>query len=114
MPTLARQPVLYPNLHRCFVVLASLDVLITAAVLKAGGEEINPIAASVINSGAHTGMTFFKFATVAFVLVACEWIGRSSSTTTGRRLAATAVLANVFAITVGGTQLALFLIDPTW
>ena len=113
MPPLATQPVLYPNLHRCFVLLASLDVLITAAILNIGGEEVNPIAASIINSGAHTGMTFFKFATVAFVLVACEWIGRSS-TTTGRRLATTAVLANTFAITVGGVQLAMFLIDPTW
>lgn len=113
MAPIAREPVLYPNLHRWFVLFASLDVLITAAVLKLGGHEINPIAATIIDTGAHTGMTFFKFATVAFVLIACECIGRSSAIT-GRRLAATAVLANVFAITVGGTQLALFLIDPTW
>ena len=112
METIAKQPVLYPNLHRWFVALASLDVLITSAVLSVGGEEVNPIAATVINTGAHTGMTFFKFATVAFVLVACEWIGRSSASA-GKRVAAIAVAANLAAILIGGVQLALFLIDPT-
>ncbi len=112
MTTLVREPVLYPNLHLWFVLLASLDVLITAAVLKLGGHEINPIAASIIETSAHTGMTFFKFATVAFVLIACEFIGRSSSTK-GRTIAAAAVIANSFAITVGSVQLAIFFLAPT-
>lgn len=101
------EPVMYPTLHRWFVALAALDVLLTEVILTLGGIEINPLAASVHQAGAITAMAFFKFATVAVVLLSCEYVGRRSLIT-GRRIASCAVTLNCIAVGAGASQIALY------
>lgn len=108
-----RDPVLYPKAYSTFVALAALDVVLTAVILRLGGNEVNAIAAWVIEKArsieesGYTGMTFFKFATVLFVLVACEIVGRQRETL-GRTLAQCAVVLNIVPVCIAVIQL----LDP--
>jgi hypothetical protein len=104
---MVREPVLYPRIYPWYVIVATLDVLLTWLILSAfDGIELNPIAAGVINSGGMTAATFYKFATVMFVMWACEYIGRRKLLT-GRRLAFYAVVLNCIPITASMAQLAV-------
>lgn len=104
---MAHEPVLYPRLYPWYVLLASLDVLLTWIILspRLGGIEINPIAAQVIQAGGMTGATFFKFATVMFVMWACEFVGRRQADS-GRRILWVAVCANCAVVFISLGQLA--------
>jgi len=103
---MVRQPVLYPSIYPWYVILATLDVLLTWLILSSfDGRELNPIAAGVIHTGGMPAATFFKFATVMFVMWACEFIGRRK-VNVGRRLAAYAVLMNCVPVTASVAQLA--------
>ena len=102
-----QQPVHLQRLLPLYVALASLDVLLTAAVLSAGGREVNVIANWFIEQGGHTGMTFFKFSTVFFVLVACEFIARRNLET-ARRLALCAIAINSVPVMSALLQLSLY------
>ncbi len=104
---MVREPVLYPRLYPLYVAVATLDVLLTWLILSTfNGVELNPIAAGVINSGGMTAATFYKFATVMFVLWACEFVGRRKALA-GRRLAMYAVALNCVPVTASMAQLAV-------
>ncbi|MBL8746263.1 MAG: hypothetical protein JNK58_07910 [Phycisphaerae bacterium] len=104
---MAREPVLYPRIYPWYVVLATLDVLLTWLILTSfHGIELNPIAAGVIHSGGMPAATFYKFATVMFVLWSCEYIGRRRLLA-GRRLAFYAVVANCVPVTASMAQIAI-------
>jgi hypothetical protein len=83
-------PVLYENHYTWFVLVSSLDVMLTWVVLHAGGREANALAAAVLNHYGLGGMVTFKFALVALVILLCEVIGRRNRSA-GRRLASCAV-----------------------
>jgi hypothetical protein len=106
---MARRPVLYPRIYPWYVIVATLDVLLTWAILTwiTDSAELNPIAASLINHWGMSGATFFKFATVMFVMWSCEFIGQRKMHV-GRRLAAAAVLLNCVPLTASAAQLAVF------
>ena len=87
---LSSPPVLYPNEYVWFVLVASLDVMFTWAILQRGGTEVNPIARLVIDAWALPGAIAFKYALTVFVIVVCEIVGRQRPQT-GRRLAWVAV-----------------------
>lgn len=94
-------------MHPWYLVFATCDVLLTWHILHSwDGIELNPIAAGVIYSGGMTGATFFKFATVGFVMWACEYLGRHRLTI-GRRLLIYALIANGLAVGASVTQLAM-------
>lgn len=105
-----RDPILYPKAYVSYIALAAMDVLLTAVILRAGGVEVNSIAAWVIErargieSTGLTGMALFKFATVCFVLIACEHVGRKRANL-GKVLVQSAVAINVIPVFVAALQL---------
>ncbi len=92
-------------MYRWYLLLASADVLLTWFILLNGGREANALAAWVIHQTGMPGATFFKFATVAFVLIACEVAARQS-VKAGRLIASLAVGVNVLPVVVGVTLIA--------
>ncbi|MCA9292694.1 MAG: hypothetical protein KDA20_02640 [Phycisphaerales bacterium] len=100
-----REPVLFPRAYGSYVLLAALDVLLTWTILCMGGEELNGIAAWVIEHGGPKGITFYKFCTVGFVLVACELVGRRKQMA-GKSLSRAAVAISVLPVGVALGQLA--------
>ncbi len=101
-----RLPVLYPRIYPWFVLMATMDVLLTWQIIAGmGGIELNPLAASLISSHGMQAAAFYKFATVAFVLVACEVVGRQRIPV-GRRLACAAVGINCIPVTMALAQIA--------
>lgn len=104
---MVREPVLYPRIYPWYVALATLDILFTWVILSQfDGQELNPIAAGLISSGGMTAAAYFKFATVMFVLWACEYIGRRR-VIAGRSLALYAVVMNCVPVTASMAQLAV-------
>ena len=99
------QPVLYPRTYGLYVALAALDILLTWAILALGGTELNRFAAWIYEAHSVTGMTFFKFATVSFVLIVCEFLGRHHDGELGRRLSRWAVIISVIPVTVAIIEL---------
>ena len=100
-----RQPVLYPRTYGLYVTLAALDILLTWAILALGGSELNKFAAWIFARHGITGATFFKFATVSFVLIVCEFLGRHQDGELGRRLARWAVIISIIPVTVAIIEL---------
>ena len=80
-------PMRYPFLYMWFVVVSSLDIMLTWLVLdQHGGYEVNPLAALVIEYWGLPGAIGFKFSLTLFVIIICEVIGRRRDRT-ARRLA---------------------------
>mgnify|MGYP001165591726 FL=1 len=105
---MARQPVMFPKLYPSLVVIATLDVLLTAVILDLlDGIELNPIAAWIIAAGGMVAASYFKFAIVAFTLWACEFVGRRNDRI-GKRLIVYAVSLNCVPVTAAVAQLAAF------
>lgn len=108
-----RDPILYPKAYSGYITLAVMDVLLTSLILRLGGIEMNWVAAWVIEKARAieatglTGMTLFKFATVFFVLVACEIVGRRHAAW-GSKLSRIAVLISVVPVAMAVLQL----LDP--
>ena len=100
-----RQPILFPKMYVAYIALAALDVVLTTLILTLDGIEVNPLANWVHVHGGHLGLTFFKFATVAFVLVACEIVERHR-TKLGSNLAEWAIAINTIPVGVALIQLA--------
>jgi hypothetical protein len=92
-------------MYRWYLLLASADVLLTWFILHNGGREANALAAWVINQAGMPGATFFKFATVAVVLIACEAAARQS-VNAGRCIATLAVGVSLLPVVVGVTLIA--------
>lgn len=86
--------VLFPRSYFLYILLASVDVLLTWYILETGGSEINAIAQWAIELAGEYGMTALKFLTVAFVLVVCEIVGRQKLHY-ARFLAAAAIVINM-------------------
>lgn len=99
------QPVLYPRTYGLYVALAALDILLTWAILALGGSELNQFAAWIFARHGITGATFFKFATVSFVLIVCEFLGRHHDGELGKRLSRWAVIISVIPVTVAIIEL---------
>ena len=90
-------PVLFPDRYLWLVFLSALDVMLTRVILFLGGAEVNPVADAVIHDWGMPGLSVFKFLIIAFVIVACEYIGRTSRRQ-GRRLAIIGVFIAAFPV----------------
>ncbi len=99
-----RHAVLYPSLYCWFVLVGTLDILITWIILHAGGRELNTIAAKAIELGNKWGIVSLKFLTVVVFVLACERIGRSQAKL-GRRLAVAAVVISAAPPVIGILQI---------
>lgn len=95
--------VLYPVAYSWFIVLAAFDIVLTALILSPlfgdRGNELNAIAAWVIQVFGLPGMVFYKYVNVAIVLVICEIVGRRRAGI-GRRLAEWAVALTAVPVVV--------------
>lgn len=90
-------PVLFPDRYLWLVFLSALDLMLTRVILFLGGTEVNPLAEQVIVHWGMPGLSMFKFAIVAFVILACEYVGRISRQQ-GRRLAIIGVCIAAFPV----------------
>lgn len=86
----ASEAMRYQNQHVWLVFVSSLDIMLTWAILNRGGEEVNPLAAIVIDAWGLYGAIGFKFGLMLFVIIASEVIGRQRDRL-GRTLAWLAV-----------------------
>jgi hypothetical protein len=93
IPSFGLPHVRYPNEYVWFVLFSSMDILLTWAILKNGGSEVNPIAQRVIATWGLNGAIGFKFGLTIFVIVICEFIARRR-VGTGRMLARLAVIVS--------------------
>ena len=62
--------VLYPDCYTRFVLVSAMDLMLTWAVLAAGGSEVNILADWIIRRWGLTGAVVFKFAVVMLVVCA--------------------------------------------
>jgi Na+/proline symporter len=69
----------FQNLYTWLVLMATLDLLMTAAVLAAGGWEVNSVAAYVMHRFGLVGIVWYKFGLVALIILLCETVGRRSA-----------------------------------
>ena len=96
--------VLYPNVYVWYVLLASLDVMLTTVILAAGGYEMNSLADRVLGRWGLPGLVVFKFSLVLLVVAICEVVGRRNDRT-GRKLAEWAVAITAIPVVVSLVQL---------
>lgn len=99
LPTMLRQKSIYPGPVMALLFLASLDVMLTYAVLTLGGVEANPLAARVIERGGTLGMSVYKFTLITFFVLVVEYIG-SRQLASGRRLAAVGIAISLLPVLV--------------
>jgi len=96
--------VLYPNTYAWFVLLASLDIMLTWIVLHFGGEELNVVAQWVLARWHLIGMVVFKMSVVLLVICSCEVVGRRNAVV-GRRLSGWAVAISSVPVMLGYVEL---------
>ncbi|MCG8509410.1 MAG: DUF5658 family protein [Rhodospirillales bacterium] len=85
------QPVmLFPDAYCWFILVASMDVMLTWLVLSLGGTEVNPIADRILATTGHWGMVGFKLGITLLVIELCQIVGDRDKRK-GSRLAWTAV-----------------------
>jgi hypothetical protein len=99
-------PMRYTLSHLAFVLVSSLDVILTWIVLEKGGKELNPIAALVIDDWGLNGAIAFKFSLVLFVIIVAEVVGRAQHGT-GRGLAVVAVIISAMPVVYTTAALSL-------
>ncbi|MFI4898508.1 MAG: DUF5658 family protein [Phycisphaerales bacterium JB059] len=102
------RPVLYPNHYLWYVLAASLDLMLTNALINFHGfQEANALAARIIDLSGFGGLIAFKFATVVLVVLICEAVG-SHRPGVGRRLAGAAVVISSLPVVLGLLQVVVF------
>ena len=92
-------PVRYGGFYPWYILLASLDIILTWVVLSMGGQEVNGVAQWALGLGGLSGMIALKFATVTVVVVICETIGLRNERA-GRRMAQWSVALSTVPIVV--------------
>lgn len=66
----------YPNEYAWFLLVSSLDIMLTWAIKEMHGTEVNPIANIVIEAWGLPGAIVFKFSLTLLVIIVCEVVGR--------------------------------------
>lgn len=97
--------ILYPDQYFWYILVGILDIVVTYVVLLLGGSEVNSIANQALHAFGHWGLVGIKFASIAVVVLICEFIGRRRGTI-GRTLAITAVGISAAPPAIGLAQLA--------
>ncbi len=97
----------YGDAYAWFVLVSTLDLLLTCVVLSLGGREVNAIARFVLERWSLAGMTGYKFTLVILVVCLCEVIGHYEPRT-GRRLAWFGVAVTSVPVLVAYAHLAAF------
>ncbi len=107
----ARRHVLYPDRYVWYVLVSSLDLIMTNTVLNyLGFYEVNTIAQKAIEWMGFWGLIGFKFATVILVVLICEWVG-CRRRELGRKLATWAVVISAFPVVAALAQVAWLVVS---
>lgn len=96
--------VLFPDVYAWFVLLASLDVMLTWLILRLGGSELNAVADWIIRRYDVPGVVVYKFILVLTVVFICEIVGRRSYAQAAR-LSRWAVVLTAFPVVVASVHL---------
>jgi hypothetical protein len=96
----------YPNLYTWFVFFSALDIMLTWAVLRRGGSEVNPIANHIIGAWGLNGAIAFKFSLTLLVVIVCEVVSRKRLGM-GKALAVTAMVISAVPVFFSLTLLLL-------
>lgn len=99
LTSLLAAPMRYSGIYPWFVLLASLDIMLTWVILTMGGREVNSVAAWALGIGGLFGLIALKFASVVVVVLICETIGPRNEQA-GRRLAFGSIAISAFPILV--------------
>ncbi|MFH1748070.1 MAG: DUF5658 family protein [Planctomycetota bacterium] len=102
---LFRRHVLFPDVYAWFILLASLDIMLTWVILWAGGSELNVLADWIIQRFNLPGVVAYKFILVLLVVFICEIVGRHNYHR-AIRLARWAVVLTAFPVVVAVIHLA--------
>jgi len=104
-----RGGVLYPQRYLWFVLVSSLDLMLTNTMLNYfGAVEVNTIAQRVIDAWGFWGLIGMKFGVVVLVVGICEIVGRQRERA-GRRLASIAIGLSALPVLLALAQVALTL-----
>ena len=101
----------YQNAYLWFILVSSLDIILTWVILRKGGVEVNPIAEQVIDSWCLPGAIGFKFALMLFVIISCEIVGRTRDAL-ARKLIMLGILISSFPVVWSLTLLLLNWLRP--
>jgi len=78
--TLLPDPLLLPSHYFWYLLVSSMDLMLTWLILGLGGHEVNAIADMVLQVHGFPGLIAYKFALVISVILFCERIGRINLT----------------------------------
>ncbi|MBC7834622.1 MAG: hypothetical protein H7Y88_05915 [Phycisphaerales bacterium] len=96
--------VLYPNHYAWYVLVSTLDLVMTNTVIHHfNAREVNTIADRAIALFGFWGLIGLKFATVVVVVLICEYVGRRRHAT-GRRVAAWAIAISAIPVIIAAAQ----------
>jgi hypothetical protein len=99
--------VLYPNHYTWYVLVSSLDLIMTNTVMHHfGAREVNTIADMAIRHFGFWGLIALKFATVVLVVFICEHVGRKRPLL-GKKIASWAVAISAVPVVVAVVQVVL-------
>jgi hypothetical protein len=102
-----RRHVLYPNQYAWYVLVSSLDLMMTNTVMNYfGAHEVNTIADRAIAWAGFWGLIGLKFATVVLVVAICEFVG-------GRRPALGKKVAE-WAVAISAVPVVIALAQVVW
>jgi len=97
----------YPDRYLWFVLVSSLDLMLTNTALNYfGAVEVNTIAQRVIEAWGFWGLIGLKFGVVVFVVAICEIVGRRNDRA-GARLATAAIAISAMPVVLAVAQLVL-------
>jgi hypothetical protein len=95
---------LYDQPLTWFVLLSSLDLMLTWVVLHLGGAEVNWLARVFLERGDLYGLLAFKFGMVVAIILLCDFVGRRDEAR-GRFIAYAAVVITCLPIIMAMVQL---------
>ena len=103
---------LFPNRYVWFVLLSTLDVVLTFVILWLDGREVNGLADWILQRYGIGGMAVFKFALVVFVVLLCEALGRQNEHA-ARRLAEWSIALTCVPVAVATAMLLAHQFSPS-
>ncbi len=71
----------FQNAYVWFVFFSALDIMLTWAILRRSGREVNPLADAVIQAWGLNGAILFKFSLTVLVVIVCEVVARKQHRT---------------------------------
>ena len=102
-----RRHVLYPNQYVWYVLVSSLDLIMTNTVMHHfGAKEVNTIADAAIRLFGFWGLIGLKFSTVVLVVGICEFVG-GKRPALGKKVAEWAVAISAVPVVVALVQVVL-------